>query len=95
MQDFGLKNDVINFIVDEARKHDMDKVVLFGSRARGTYSERSDIDLATSGHQFRAYRASLEESCPTLLSFDFVDLTRNADNPLGQRIAKEGVVLYG
>ena len=94
MQDFGLKSDVVNFIVDEAHKHDMDKVVLFGSRARGTFSERSDIDLAASGPELQAYRASLEERCPTLLSFDVVDLSRKMNSSLGECIANEGVVLY-
>ncbi len=32
-----------------AKKHDVEKVILFGSRARGTHSERSDIDIAVLG----------------------------------------------
>ena len=36
-------------IEEFARTCKLEKVVLFGSRARGTNRERSDIDLAVSG----------------------------------------------
>ena len=40
----NLPERVLREISSFARKHSVTKVVLFGSRARGTNTERSDID---------------------------------------------------
>ena len=40
---------VLREIVSFARRHQIEKVILFGSRAKGTHTKRSDIDLAASG----------------------------------------------
>lgn len=57
------------------------KVVLFGSRAKGTALERSDIDIAVSGvSEIDAVREALEE-IPTLIRIDLVDLD-TCSNPL-------------
>ncbi len=42
----GIKSKVIQEIIELAKKNHVDKVILFGSRARGDYKERSNIDLA-------------------------------------------------
>lgn len=44
-QSTGIKQKVIQEILQLAKKNKVEKVVLFGSRARGDYKERSDIDL--------------------------------------------------
>ncbi len=95
MNDFGLRKEVLDFIVDAARSNGLDQVILFGSRATGEYSEKSDIDLAVSGPNLYGFEESLEEHCPTLLAFDFVDLSRQISDALRNRIATEGVCLYG
>lgn len=41
----GIKQNVIQEIIELAQKYSVKKVILFGSRARGDYKERSDIDL--------------------------------------------------
>ena len=46
MQETGIGLTVIQEICALARKYDIDKVILFGSRARGDYRRASDIDLA-------------------------------------------------
>ena len=46
---YNLDKRVEDDIVRIAKENDIKKVILFGSRARGTNSERSDIDLAISG----------------------------------------------
>lgn len=45
----GIKQNVIQEIIQLAKKNQVKKVILFGSRARGDYKERSDIDLAFYG----------------------------------------------
>lgn len=42
-------------IIDFADLHGVRRVILFGSRARGTSGERSDIDIAVSGGHFGAF----------------------------------------
>ncbi len=95
MNDFGLRREVLDFIIDSARSNGLDQVILFGSRATGTYSEKSDIDLAISGSNLHGFEESLEEHCPTLLMFDFVDLSHQISDSLRDRIATEGICLYG
>lgn len=45
----GIKQNVVEEIIQLAEKYGLEKVILFGSRARGDYKERSDIDLAFCG----------------------------------------------
>ena len=46
---YNLPERVLREISLFARKHSVTKVILFGSRARGTNTERSDIDIAVYG----------------------------------------------
>lgn len=74
------------------------RVILFGSRARGDYEERSDIDLAIDvpGVEVGAWdRIShyVESHSKTLLPIETIWLQR-AGKPLVLNIEKEGVVLY-
>ena len=42
-------DEVIAEITQRCRKYGAQKIILFGSRAKGTATERSDIDIAVSG----------------------------------------------
>ena len=95
MPSYGLREDVLSFIRDSAQQNDMEEVILFGSRARGDFSEKSDIDLAVRGNGVHRYEEALDEWCPTLLRFDFVNLASNPSEALTTRIQEEGVTLYG
>ena len=44
MNDTGIRPEVIEEIRNLAQKYDIEKVILFGSRARGDYKERSCLD---------------------------------------------------
>ena len=67
---------------------------MFGSRARGSNRERSDIDLAVSGKDVELFVESLEERADTLLSFDIVNLDEIVSDKLRESINREGKVLY-
>lgn len=95
MNRFGLREDIIEFIVDKAKDCGISEVIIFGSLARGDFSEKSDIDLAIYGSSLDGFKAALDENCPTLLTFDFIDLSKDISEDLRNRIAEEGVVLYG
>ncbi|MBC6679251.1 nucleotidyltransferase family protein [Zhenpiania hominis] len=94
MMDNGIKEEVIKEICNIAKRHDVKKVVLFGSRARGDYHRTSDIDLAVTGGEFDRFALDVEEETSTLLEYDIVSLDRKMQPELKDSIEKEGRVLY-
>lgn len=90
----NLNEKIITTIAALAQKHDVRRVILFGSRARGDNKERSDIDLAVSGGKTAAFIADAETEIPTLLQLDIVDLDKPLQTELLQMIKTEGVTLY-
>ncbi len=92
--DYSLSETLKVEIIDLALQCKLDKVILFGSRARGDNRERSDIDLAIQGGDTVAFAASADEDIPTLLMFDVVDLDKPVQSELLEEIRKDGVVIY-
>lgn len=90
----GIKQKVITEIRNLAVRHGIHKVVLFGSRARGDFHDRSDIDLAVSGGDAGRFRLAVEEETNTLLKFDVVELEKSVSCELLAEIEKDGLVLY-
>ena len=90
----GIKPVVLEQIRCHAKKHGIQKVILFGSRARGTFRRDSDIDLAVSGGNADLFRLSVEEETDTLLTYDVVNLDHIVSTELLDVIRKEGIVLY-
>ena len=65
---------VITEVAKLCREFHAKEVILYGSRARGTARERSDIDIAVSGtDDFEILEEKVEE-LPTLYSVDLVNL---------------------
>lgn len=91
---FNIKKEVLNSIIEIGIDCNIDKIILFGSRARGDFKEKSDIDIAVYGEKCGKFAMDLEEKCPTLLKFDIVDLKKPVAYELLNSIEKEGVVLY-
>ncbi|MBO5372886.1 MAG: nucleotidyltransferase domain-containing protein [Lachnospiraceae bacterium] len=77
-----------------ARKNEIERVILFGSRARGDYHKTSDIDLATIGGRHARFATDIDEFTDTLLKYDVVDLNGTVQEELRKAIQKEGYVLY-
>ena len=91
---YNLPERVLDEIKEFARCHGIVKVILFGSRARGTHTDKSDIDLAVSGGNAMNYYYDLEERAHTLLMFDVVDLDKGISEDLKNDIERDGVVIY-
>ena len=72
----GIKGKVLQEIIQLAGKNSVEKVILFGSRARGDFKERSDIDLAFRGGCSSHFVLDVDEETSTLLEFDVVDLDK-------------------
>lgn len=94
MGETGIKPIVIEEICDFARKYNVKKVILFGSRARGNFKEKSDIDLAVQGGDFIRFMLDVNEETSTLLSFDIINLDEEIMGELRKSIEKEGKVIY-
>lgn len=91
---YGLNAKIITAMIALAEQHAIRKIVLFGSRARGDYKERSDIDLAVSGGNTVLFASDADTEIPTLLQLDIVDLDKPVASELLQSINNEGVILY-
>lgn len=90
----GIKPLVLDEIIEIAKKYKVEKVILFGSRARGDHTRASDIDLAVSGGDKTGFTLDVKETTSTLLDFDVVDLNSPVQKELLTCIYKEGIVLY-
>ena len=90
----GIREQVLNEIIDFAKKYDIKKVILFGSRARGDFKRTSDIDLAVSGGNFDRFALDVDEETSTLLMFDIVDIDRDMQPELKKSIERDGILLY-
>lgn len=91
---YGLRRQLLQALIEMARQYGIERLILFGSRARGDNKERSDIDLAVSGGNISAFAAAADEELPTLLLLDVVNLDVAVDEDLLQSIKREGIVLY-
>ncbi len=90
----GIRQKVIDEITALARKNHVEKVILFGSRARGDYRERSDIDLAFQGGNSSSFILDVDEETSTLLEFDIIDLAKPMQKELSESIRREGILIY-
>lgn len=82
-------------IAQIAQRYSPEKVVLFGSRARGTNREKSDIDLAVYGcDSFGKLYDALNEELWSLLTLDIIDMRKDISPELQQEIMRDGVTLY-
>ena len=96
---FGLSNEVIIDICEVFKKHsNIQKVLIFGSRAKGYYSEGSDIDLAAVGddisfNQLMDINIQIED-LGLLYKVDVVDYNKNIGTPIGEHINRVGLLFY-
>ena len=96
---FGLSNEVIKDISDVLKKHpNIDKALIFGSSAKGNYTEGSDIDLALIGQNI-SFNELLDiniqiEDLGLLYKVDIVDYSKNIGTPFGEHIDRVGLLFY-
>lgn len=84
--------EILNSVALLGKRLNADKIVLFGSRARGDNRERSDVDIAVFGlakEKQVLFREEIEQ-LPTLLDFDIVFVNEKTDAALLENIRKDG-----
>lgn len=94
VNDTGIKAEVISEIRTLAEKNGINRVILFGSRARGDYTRTSDIDLAVSSGDAVGFSLDVEENTSTLLFYNVVDLDKQPQQALIDSIERDGIVIY-
>ena len=91
---YNLPDRVLRELSSFARKYSVMKIVLFGSRARGTNTERSDIDIAVYGGEFDQFYWEVKENIHSLLMFDIIQADAAISDELKQEIETDGVTIY-
>lgn len=88
-------NDLLKIeIIELAKYYGIQKLILFGSRARGDFRKTSDIDIAVSGGDIAGFSIDVNEETNTLIKFDVINLDGAVQKELLESIKREGVVLY-
>jgi predicted nucleotidyltransferase len=96
---YGLPDRVIESLVEViSRDARIEKTVLFGSRAKGTYTEGSDIDLCLLGSDIDLSALSVIEASIDELNFpwivDLVPETLIDNTELLDHIRRVGATIY-
>ena len=89
----NLPDRVLKEIRTFAAEHGVLKVILFGSRASGTNSQQSDIDIAVTGGDFSAFYWDIQEKVHSLLMFGVINIDGGISEALHDEILN-GVVIY-
>jgi len=94
----GINEEVHQLIATVFSRHpEITKVVLFGSRAKGTARPNSDIDLAVEGikNQLQIEALALElDDLPLPYKFDVTSLAGISNTALREHINRVGLVIY-
>lgn len=82
--------EILEQVIDICKKNEVEEVILFGSLAKGTAHERSDVDIAVKGvKDIEALREEIED-IPTLRSFDIVEIEHCRNELLLKEIEQYG-----
>ena len=83
-------DEVIRQVADICREHHTKKVILYGSRAKGTARERSDIDIAVAGAEHFDALVEKVEELPTLYRVDLLNMDTCRNDLLLEDIKQYG-----
>lgn len=98
--ELGIRDEIIEKIKEIAQEDkSIKKIYIFGSRAKGTYKSKSDIDIAVEFYDgfdeedfLRLYNAIQEIN--TLYKFDIINLNEDLEEKFKNNILEEGKVIY-
>ena len=89
-------DQIVRMIVEYKRP---EKILIYGSRARGIFKETSDIDIAILGRDWTStdinlIKHQLDENIKTPLKIDVVNFYQLKKEALKENILREGRILY-
>ncbi len=97
---YGLLERDLYYIIETIKKHpEIERVVIFGSRAMGNFKKGSDVDLALVGKNVDSKTVSrlkdnLNEECPLPYFFDILSYNDIANKELKEHIDNLGKIIY-
>lgn len=93
---FGLSEEIYEKIIDIVNKNKKYKFKIFGSRAKNTYKETSDIDIAVFENvtELDKYQIMNEfDMLDIIYKIDLVFINQNTKKEFLEEIQKEGIEL--
>ncbi|MDR1358253.1 MAG: nucleotidyltransferase domain-containing protein [Coriobacteriales bacterium] len=92
MNEFGLRPEIWQQIQEVLScDSEVERAVLYGSRARGDYRENSDIDIAIWSPRDIIAKLQVQfDTVPTILKIDLADFNTLANPELKAHIEKDG-----
>lgn len=97
---FGLERSDIDAIVEILRRHrEIEKALIFGSRAKGSFKNGSDVDIALEGNAVTDGIAShvgslLNDETMMPYKFDVLNFNTITNPDLVDHIHRVGIVFY-
>jgi len=96
---FGLSEKDLQIIQDLGRNHpQIEKIIVFGSRAMGNYKRGSDVDLAIMGdlsaRDIWRIEGLLNDELPTPYFYDVLGFSLLTNEALRAHILEVGQVVY-
>lgn len=96
---FGLSTKDIDLLIKTLKRHpDIERAIVFGSRAMGNYKPGSDVDIALKGsleaETCMDVAIELNQHLPLPYKFDIVDYSTLSNQPLIEHIDQHGQILY-
>ena len=96
---FGLKDSIIIKMKNVLSKYDeIEKALIFGSRARGNYKKTSDIDIAIFSDNITSTRLNLLrndfDELDIIYTVDVVDFYKISKEELKNNIINDGIVIF-
>lgn len=97
---YGLTEKDLMYILEGIRKYsEINKAIIFGSRAIGNYKKGSDIDLAITGDKItkdilNELSDYLNEVCPIPYFFDLLHYESLSNENLKKHIDDYGKIIY-
>ena len=88
------ETEILDMIRNACIEAGAQKVILFGSRAKGTHHERSDFDIAVAGVTDMILLQQMIEELPTLYEIDVVDLDTCKNHLLMEEIKEYGCKIF-
>lgn len=98
--EFGLRNEDLSYLIATIKKFtEIEKAVIFGSRAKGNYKIGSDVDIAIFGDNISfstvaGLHCILEDESPMPYFFDIVDYTHSTHQELKEHIDRVGKMIF-
>jgi len=90
-----IKNIIDQIIKVCTESAHIEEIILYGSRAKGTHMEKSDIDIALKGSDIDIETLIDEiDNYETLLKIDLVDIENCKNELLKKEVEEYGITIY-